>query len=126
MRRTTVGTVAPAWLAALPGLAGAGLSMRIFGSALARAIPKDETEAVSRETLIGRPGVVTGGVARRGLPAQIRVPDAFGMNHYLLAEPEDEAEQLPIGTSVIVVSIEDNRGRVMRDPMMTVGTAQNQ
>ncbi len=94
--------------------------MRVFGAALARAIPKDETEAVSRETLVGRLGIVTGGVAREGLPAQVRVTDDHGMAHYLLAEPEDAGESYPNGTPIIVVSLDGARARVMRDPHQSV------
>ena len=83
---------------------------------IGRIIPKDETAAISRESFVGRMGVVSAGSARHGLPAQIRITDEHGTTHYLLAEPDDEGEEYGPGTPVIVVSLAGAKARVMRDP----------
>ena len=73
-----LGGFLPAWVAGLlavpPGLA----TVRGLGSLVAHIIPRDETSAVSEQSLVGRGGVVSAGAARRGLAAQARVRDAYG------------------------------------------------
>lgn len=103
-------------LAAVPALFGGGLVMRHLGRVVGRIIPKEETAAISRESFVGRMGVVSGGTARTGLPAQIRITDEHGTTHYLLAEPDDEGDEYGPGTPVIVVSLAGARARVMLDP----------
>ena len=102
--------------AAVPAIVGGGLFMRHLGRAVGRIIPKEETAAISRESFVGRMGVVSGGTARIGLPAQMRLTDEHGTTHYLLAEPDDEGEEYGPGTPVIVVSLAGATARVMRDP----------
>lgn len=70
---------------------------------LARMMPRDETSAVDIATLVGRTAVVTGGTARTGLPAQARVRDSFGTDHYVLVEPEDEGASFATGSVVLLV-----------------------
>lgn len=111
-----VGAPLPPALAAVPAIFGGGLFMRYLGRVIGRIIPKEETAAISRESFVGRMGVVSGGTARIGLPAQMRLTDEHGTTHYLLAEPDDEGEEYGPGTPVIVVSLAGARARVMRDP----------
>ena len=103
-------------IAAVPAVFGGGLFMRYLGRVIGRVIPKEETAAISRESFVGRMGVVSGGTARIGLPAQMRITDEHGTTHYLLAEPDDEGEIYGPGTPVIVVSLAGATARVMRDP----------
>ncbi|WAP67575.1 OB-fold-containig protein [Jiella pelagia] len=103
-------------VAAIPAVLGGGLFMRHLGRVVGRIIPKEETAAISRESFVGRMGVVSGGTARIGLPAQMRLTDEHGTTHYLLAEPDDEGEEYGPGTPVIVVSLAGATARVMRDP----------
>ncbi|MCB8837809.1 OB-fold-containig protein [Aurantimonas sp. VKM B-3413] len=106
----------PPGLAAIPAVAGGGLFMRFLGRAIGRVIPKEETAAISRESFVGRMGIVSAGTARTGLPAQIRITDEHGTTHYLLAEPDDEGDAIETGTPVIVISLAGAKARVMRDP----------
>lgn len=71
--------------------------------ALARIMPGDESSAIDPKSLVGRTATVTGGIARSGLPAQARVADAFGTDHYVLVEPEDGSETFASGTVVLLV-----------------------
>jgi hypothetical protein len=73
-----------AFVASLPVLRGAG-------SALSRMLPRDQTAAVSLDSLVGRIAVVTEGTARHGYPAQAKLTTEFGQPLYVLVEP-DEAE----------------------------------
>ncbi|KQY90549.1 YqiJ family protein [Pelomonas sp. Root1444] len=98
-----LGGFLPAWLAGLlavpPGLA----TVRGLGSLVAHIIPRDESSAVSEQSLVGRSGVISGGQARRGLAAQARVRDAFGRTHYLMVEPDLDDEVFEEGAQILIV-----------------------
>lgn len=97
------GTYLPAILAVAPaGFIGLA-TVRGMGGLLARIIPKDETAAVSEQTLIGRAGVVITGTARQGMAAQVKVRDQYGNHHYLMVEPDDAGIEFEQGTEVLIV-----------------------
>lgn len=101
--RAATGFALPALIAA-PAVFVAGMPMvRAATGLLARMMPRDETSAVDVATLVGRTAVVTGGTARTGLPAQARVRDSFGTEHYVLVEPEDEGAVYATGSVVLLV-----------------------
>lgn len=101
--RSAIGFALPAVLAA-PAVFIASLPVvRSATGLLARMMPRDETSAVDIATLVGRTAVVTGGTARSGLPAQARVRDSFGTEHYVLVEPEDEGASFATGSVVLLV-----------------------
>lgn len=77
--------------------------VRACGAVLARWLPRDETTAVDPSTFVGRTAEVTGGVARSDLPAQARVVDAYGTEHYVLVEPDVAGAQLATGARVLLV-----------------------
>lgn len=97
------GGFVPAWLAGLlavpPGLA----TVRGIGSLVAHIVPRDESSAVSEQSLVGRAGVVSAGAARRGLAAQARVRDAHGRTHYLMVEPDLDDEVFEEGAQILIV-----------------------
>jgi Protein of unknown function (DUF1449) len=93
----------PAWAAGLVAVAPALATVRGLGAVVAHIVPRDETSAVSAQTLVGRVGVVTGGQARRGLAAQARVRDAHGRSHYLMVEPDLDDEVFEEGAQVLIV-----------------------
>lgn len=109
---TLVGGALPAWLAALPAAAAGVLSMRYLGRAFAFVLPNEETEAVSRESFIGRPALITFGEVSTGTPAQARLHDEFGQAHYMMVEPDDRFAQ---GEEVILVRAEGIRFHVIRN-----------
>jgi len=98
-----LGHFLPAWLAGLlavpPGLA----TVRGLGSLVAHIVPRDETSAVSEQSLVGRGGIVSAGSARRGLAAQARVRDAHGRIHYLMVEPDFDEEVFEEGAQILIV-----------------------
>jgi membrane protein implicated in regulation of membrane protease activity len=97
------GHLLPAWVASLPA-AFAGLSVTsALGSLLARVIPRDETSAVSEQSLIGRAGVVVRGIARAGLAAEAKVRDMHGRAHYVMVEPDLPEQTFEEGASVLLV-----------------------
>lgn len=99
---------AAAWLLCLP-------AVRTAAALLYRILPKDETTAVSQNSLVGRVGIVVLGDAHPGMPAQVRVPDRHGQQHYVLAEPDGDAV-LHQGQAVLLVSLEGNRFKAIANP----------
>jgi membrane protein implicated in regulation of membrane protease activity len=97
------GSLLPAWVASIPA-AFAGLSITsALGGLLAQVIPRDESSAVSEQSLIGRAGVVVRGVARAGLAAEAKVRDMHGRAHYVMVEPDLPEHVFEEGASVLLV-----------------------
>ena len=97
------GWLLPGVIASAGAFAGALPVTRVTALGLSRIMPKDESDAVSRKTFVGKPALIVQGNAEIGLPAQARLKDATGQNHYLLVEPDIEGEVLHQGTDVIIV-----------------------
>jgi hypothetical protein len=100
--KSALGGLAPAWLMSIPAFALAVPAVRVVGSVFARLIPKEETSAVSRDSFVGQPALVTAGVATLGNPAQAKLMDRHGQMHYLLVEPETTGVELVAGSTVIL------------------------
>lgn len=77
--------------------------VRILGAGLARVIPKDESSAVTLDTLVGRVAMIVGGEARRGNPAQGKVVTDSGQTLYVMIEPDDELGAFTSGDKVLLV-----------------------
>jgi hypothetical protein len=83
--------------------------VRILGAGLARLLPKDETFAVTLDSLVGRVATVLGGTARPGYPAQAKVVNQHGQTLYVMVEPDTDGT-LDSGASVLLVrQISGNR-----------------
>jgi hypothetical protein len=78
-------------------------AMRIFGGALSKIIPKDESNAISDASLVGRVGTVVIGIAKAGRPAQARIHDQYGTPQYVMVEPEGPDQTFEAGASVLLV-----------------------
>jgi len=106
----TLGTPLPAWMAGL-AMAPVGLWFTAkFSSLFARVLPKTESQALSKNHLGRRRGVVSQGTAARGRPAEVRVLDQYGNTHYLRAEPLRDEEEIAQGTEVLVMRKSLNEG----------------
>ncbi len=101
--RQTLGFALPGVLAAPAALLLCLPFVRACTGGLARILPQDESSAIRIESLVGRTALITGGDARADLPAQARVTDSFGTDHYVLVEPEDEADRFVAGSVVLLV-----------------------
>ncbi|MBN8505896.1 MAG: YqiJ family protein [Burkholderiales bacterium] len=98
-----LGQFLPAWLAGLLALPPGLATVRGLGALVAHIVPRDETSAVSEQSLVGRLGVISGGAARRGLAAQARVRDTHGRLHYLMVEPDLDDEVFEEGAQILIV-----------------------
>jgi hypothetical protein len=101
--RGVTGIYLPLLVAAPVAGVAAVFAVRVFGGALARIMPKDETSAVSDASLVGRVGSVVIGTARAGKPTQARVRDPHGTLHYVMVEPEGAGQVLEAGASILLV-----------------------
>ncbi len=101
--QSVTGFLLPGVLASAGAFAGALPFTRVTALGLSRVMPKDETDAVSRQTFVGKPAVIVQGHAKKGLPAQARLSDPTGQSHYVLVEPDVEGEVLEQGTNIIIV-----------------------
>ncbi len=77
--------------------------VRMLTGVIARIMPKDETEAVSEKSFIGRVAVITLGKAAKGKPAQAKLKDKFGTTHYIMVAPDLEDETFRQGDPVLIV-----------------------
>lgn len=97
------GGLLPAWIASVPAVLTAVATVSGLGGLIARVMPSDESSAVSEQSLIGRAGVVTQGVARQGMAAQAKVRDMHGRAHYVLVEPDLASDVFEEGVAVLLV-----------------------
>ena len=99
-----------AFIAALPVVRGAG-------AVAAQLIPKDETFAVSLDSLVGRVAAIVSGTARHGFPAQAKVNTEHGQTLYIMVEPDDPALVFPANESVLLVRrVSGTRFQAIRNP----------
>ncbi len=87
--------------------------MKIGGLIAAPLLPRDETEAIAVESLVGSEGEIVVGTARRGHPTQARVRDKWGTTHYVLVEPDNEGETFAAGAHVLLLKRHDSIFRVI-------------
>ncbi len=97
------GRLLPAFLASGITLPVALPVVRGFTGIIARIMPKDETEAVSEKTFIGRIAVIILGTATLNNPAQAKLKDKFGTIHYVMVEPDLTDEEFKQGDQVLIV-----------------------
>lgn len=101
--QSVTGWLMPGVMASAAAFACALPFTRTTALGLSKIMPKDESDAVSRSSFVGRQALVVQGNARQGLPAQARLRDPTGQNHYLQVVPDIETEVLEQGTEIIIV-----------------------
>lgn len=114
------GAYLPSFAAVIPAVFIGLSNVHMLGGLLARILPKDETTAVSEQTLIGRTGVVVTGTARQGMAAEVKVRDQHGNQHYLMLEPDVPGEEYEQGTVVLIVKKQGVIYRGIRNPHPTL------
>jgi hypothetical protein len=97
------GHLLPAWMAGAAAALAGLLATSGLGGLIARVIPRDESSAVSEQSLIGRAGVVVRGAARAGLAAEAKVRDIHGLAHYVMVEPDLPEQVFEEGANVLLV-----------------------
>lgn len=97
------GRLLPGLIPSAAAFVPAMIFVKLSGAALAKLIPKDESEAVSENSFIGRRAVITLGTARIGKAAQARLRDQHGQVHYIMVEPDNESDIFEAGSEVLPV-----------------------
>jgi Protein of unknown function (DUF1449) len=88
--------------------------VRMGSALLARVMPRDETQALSQQALIGRVAVIVLGTARRGAAAQAKLRDEFRTTHYLMVEPVHDFDVFQQGEEVLLMAKHGPRYRAVR------------
>lgn len=97
------GSLMNPWIAGIPAaLIGFGAS-KLVGSLLVRLGIREETTAVSADSLLGSTAVITLGTATKAQPSQAKLRDKHGQTHYVLVEPIREGDIFANGDSVTLV-----------------------
>ncbi len=78
--------------------------MRVTALGLEKIMPKDETTAVTEQSLVGRVATITLGTAEKGSPAEAKVTDQHGLTHYVMLEPDEADTQFVSGQDVLLVA----------------------
>lgn len=90
--------------------------VRVFVGLLARVLPKDETDAVSVDSLVGRIATITIGEATVGRPAEARVRDMHGTTHYLMVEPDSRDASFSTGDQVLLLQRDGSVFKAIANP----------
>lgn len=101
--RQTLGFALDPWIASVPAVFGAAFITRHVGHAIARIMPKEETDAVSTKAFVGRVATVFRGIAGPGAPAEAKLTDIHGKTHYVLIEPDEGESVMPEGSEVVII-----------------------
>jgi hypothetical protein len=70
---------------------------------LSGILPKDETAALSQDTFIGRPAIITIGTVTHTRQSEARLKDALGRDQYVQVIADVEGETFPAGSEVLLV-----------------------
>lgn len=97
------GAMLSPWLASVPATVAGFFGMRVAGGLLTRMGIRDESSAVSADSLVGSPATITLGTARQGEPSQAKLKDKHGLTHYVLVEPLQAGEEFAHGDIVTLV-----------------------
>ncbi len=97
------GSLLSPWLAAPLAIVAAIPATAVLARPLSRIMPKDETTAVSIDSLIGRFAVLGTGTATPGSPARAKVIDIHGHPHFVMVEPDNHGQQFTSGEKLLLV-----------------------
>lgn len=78
------------WLASLDALVISFPLLKMVAALIYPIIPKDETTAISGDSLVGSPARILIGHASLGRPAQAKLSDKHGQTHYIMVEPDPD------------------------------------
>jgi len=110
-----LGFLWPAYIASIPAIVLALPVVRVLGGLISLIMPKDETEAISQNSFIGRIANITLGTAKAGHPAEAKFSDKFGTTHYIMVVPDNDEEVLDTSTPVLIVRKEGHLFKVIRN-----------
>jgi len=88
--------------------AGVTIMPALFANAfvsrgIARVFPAYESTIISAEDLLMRRGTILEGTARRGHPARAKVLDQHRQAHFVMVEPQYDADMIAAGQTALLV-----------------------
>lgn len=95
---------------------------RIVGGVFSRIVPQEESSAISEGSFVGRSATVITGTAKRNVGAQAKLRDQHGQTHYVMVQADNEEDQFPAGTPVLLVRREGPAFRCIKDNTSSVLT----
>jgi hypothetical protein len=111
------GALIPPLIAAPVAAVAALPLMRFCAGGIAHLIPRDQTYAVSLDTLVGRVAVIVSGTARLGYPAQAKVTSEHGQVLYVMVEPDTpDATFVQHDAVLLVKRLTGTRFQAIRNP----------
>lgn len=117
------GLYLPALAAIIPAFMVSMPIVRFFGGVLGQILPKDETDAVSKMSFVGRMAKITLGVSAKGSPAQAKVRDEHGKFHYIMVEPDIIDDIFKQGEDVLLVRSDANLFFAIHPKNSSLGTS---
>lgn len=108
------------WLASLDALVISFPLLKVVAALIYRIIPKDESTAVTGDSLVGSSARILLGYASIGSPAQAKLTDKYGQTHYVMVEPDPDYRHPEPETAVITVAAANET-----DPAKTIITAED-
>jgi len=95
---------------------------RYVSDFIGKIMPKEETEAVSRDSFIGNIGIVVSNSIHKNLPGEIKVQDIYEKTHYFNAFTNGE-NILSKNEKVLLVGLNDSRTKfeIIKDPNQNIG-----
>ena len=104
----------PSYIVSIPAVILALPVVRVFGGAIGAIMPKDETEAVSQDSFIGRIATITIGTAKVGNPAEAKIKDNYGTTHYIMVEPDIVGNEYDSKESLLIIKKEGHVFKVIK------------
>ena len=90
------------WLASLDALVISFPLLKLVAALIYPIIPKDETTAISGDSLVGSSARILIGHASIGSPAQAKLTDKHGQTHYIMVEPDPDYRHHPKETTATI------------------------
>lgn len=106
--QSVFGALAPWWGASAVAFVASLPVVRWSVGVVSRIMPRDETEAVDGDSLVGGVALVTIGTAKPGCLAEAKLRDRFGNIHYVMVEPVS-GRDIGFGEEVLLT---ERRGHV--------------
>jgi len=103
----------PSYVVSIPAVVLALPVVRVFGGVIGAILPKDETDAVSQDSFIGRVASITIGNAKVGSPAEAKIKDQHGTTHYIMVEPDDASKEYDASVSLLIIKKEGHIFKVI-------------
>ena len=113
--QAVLGQPLPAWLASVPAFMLSLPAVRGLGGFAARWMPREETDAVSSDSLVGLVATIVLGTARQGHAAEAKLRDSKGQTHFIMVEPDMQGVSFAQGTQVILVRKSGSRFLVIEN-----------